>query len=89
MTEKSIIILGDSFTFPDGNAATNRVYTYARGFNESGVKAHIVCFRNDYLVSHGGEADGITYYYPFRQTTRSPYFLVRRWHNLLKYYNTL
>lgn len=89
MTRKSIIIIGDSFTFPDGNAATNRVYTYARGFNENGVKANIVCFRNDYLVSHGGEVDGITYYYPFRQTTRSPYFLIRRWHNILKYYNTL
>jgi len=89
MTIKTIIIIGDSFTFPDGNAATNRVYTYARGFNESGVKAHIVCFRSDYLESHGGEVDGITYYYPFSQTTRSPYFLARRWHNILKYYNTL
>lgn len=89
MTPKSIVIIGDSFTFPDGNAATNRVYTYARGFSESGVKAHIVCFRNDYLESHAGEVDGINYYYPFRQASRSPYFLARRWHNILKYYNTL
>lgn len=89
MTPKSIVIIGDSFTFPDGNAATNRVYTYALGFSESGVKAHIVCFRNDYLESHAGEVDGINYYYPFRQASRSPYFLARRWHNILKYYNTL
>jgi glycosyltransferase involved in cell wall biosynthesis len=89
MTAKSIIIIGDSFTFPDGNAATNRVYTYAHGFNESGVKAHIICFRNDYLASHAGEVNGIAYYYPFRQATRSPYFFVRRWHNILKYYNTI
>jgi len=89
MTRKTIIIIGDSFTFPDGNAATNRVYTYARGFNESGVKAHIVCFRNDYLESYGGEVDGITFYYPFRRASRSPYFIARRWHNILKYYNTV
>ena len=89
MIERSIIIIGDSFTFPDGNAATNRVYTYARGFIESGVKAQIVCFRNDYLESYAGEVDGITYYYPFRQAFRSPYFLLRRWHNILKHYNTL
>jgi glycosyltransferase involved in cell wall biosynthesis len=88
MTAKSIIIIGDSFTFPDGNAATNRVYTYARGFNENGIRTHIICFRNDYLESHEGEVDGIFYYYPFRQSARSPYFLVRRWHNILKYYNT-
>ena len=88
MTSKSIIIIGDSFTFPDGNAATNRVYTYARGFNENGIRSHIICFRNDYLESHTGEVDGICYDYPFRQAARSPYFLVRRWHNILKYYNT-
>jgi len=89
MTRKTIIIIGDSFTFPDGNAATNRVYTYARGFIDSGVKSHIVCFRNDYLDSHAGVVNGITYYYPFRQPSRSPYFLARRWHNILKYYNTV
>lgn len=89
MTAKAIIIIGDSFTFPDGGAATNRVYTYARGFNENEIKPYIISFRNDYLESHAGEADGIYFYYPFRQPSRSPYFLVRRWHNFLKYYNTV
>ena len=31
------IIFGDAFTFPDGDASTNRVYTYARGFLEHGL----------------------------------------------------
>jgi len=89
MTGRSIIVIGDSFTFPDGNAATNRVYTYARGLNENGVTPYIICFRNDYRQSHTGQADGICYYYPFRQASRSPYFIVRRWHNFLKYFNTV
>jgi glycosyltransferase involved in cell wall biosynthesis len=84
----SYIILGDLFRFPEGNAATNRVFTYAKGLEENGVPAHVICFINDYIEDSQGIAAGIKYYYPFRQQTRSNYFLVRRWKKLLKYKNT-
>jgi len=83
------IILGDSFTFPEGDAATNRVYTYAKGFMENGVSAHVVAFRDDYLKNHTGEIEGIRYYHPFARTERSSRFMVRRWQKIVKYYNTL
>jgi hypothetical protein len=50
----SYVIFGDTFTFPDGNASTNRVYTYAKGFKENGMNVHIICFRNDYLDNFSG-----------------------------------
>jgi glycosyltransferase involved in cell wall biosynthesis len=89
MKNKACIILGDSFTFPEGDAATNRVYTYAKGLAENGVSVHVVCFRNDYVSYHSGETEGIKYHLPFRQSQRSPYFIVRRINNLAKYYNTI
>ena len=89
MADKTILIIGDSFTFPDGNAATNRVYTYARGFIENGSVADVICFRNDYLETSSGKADGINYYYPFNQSYRNSSFVIRRYHNLLKYKNTV
>lgn len=89
MKQKACVIIGDSFTFPDGDAATNRVYTYAKGFLGHGVKVHIICFRNDYQLTHTGETEGVKYYYPFAQTERSRWFIVRRWNNLMKFYNTL
>ena len=61
------IILGDTFTFPDGNAATNRVYSYAKGFKENGINVHVICFRNDYMDESNGESHGINYYHPFGQ----------------------
>jgi len=51
----SIVIFGDIFTFPDGGAATNRVYTYAKGFTENGIKTHVICFTNDYLNASSNE----------------------------------
>ncbi len=86
--QKAFIIIGDSFTFPEGNAATNRVYTYAKGFTNNGIRVHVICFRNDYLPEHHGEKEGIMFYHPFAQSVRSRWFIVRRWNNLLKYYNT-
>jgi hypothetical protein len=38
----SVVIFGDVFTFPEGNAATNRVYTYAKGFIENGIDVHVI-----------------------------------------------
>lgn len=84
----SLIIFGDTFTFPDGNAATNRVYTFAKGFIENGITAHVICFENGYLDINDGIADGIKYFHPFNQTKRSKYFIVRRWQKLRKYCNT-
>ena len=89
MADRTIIIIGDSFTFPDGNAATNRVYTYARGFIENDYGADVICFRNDYLETSSGQAEEINYFYPFNQSHRSCSFIIRRWHNLLKYTNTV
>jgi len=83
------VILGDSFTFPEGDAATNRVYAYAKGFMENGVSGHVVAFRDDYLPNHTGEIEGIRYYHPFARAERSSRFIVRRWQKIVKYYNTL
>lgn len=84
-----IIIFGDGFTFPDGDAPTNRVHTYAKGFIENGVNVHVICFRNDYLDKFCGETDGIKYYHPFGQSKRSKYFLYRSWVKILKFFKTL
>jgi glycosyltransferase involved in cell wall biosynthesis len=82
------VIFGDAFTFPDGTAATNRVYTYAKGFKENGIKVHVICFRNDYLSDYNGISDGIHFYHPFGQTRRSRYFIIRRWQKFVKYLRT-
>lgn len=88
MRRKAYIIIGDSFTFPEGDAATNRVFTYARGFFENSIATHVVAFRDDYLPYHNGEIEGVKYYHPFARAERSPYFVVRRLHQGLKYINT-
>lgn len=85
----SIVIFGDSFTFPEGNAATNRIYTYARGFIENNVNTYIVCNKNEYLMNGNGNLDGIQYYNPLNQSSRSDYFLVRNWHKAAKYFNSI
>jgi glycosyltransferase involved in cell wall biosynthesis len=86
----SFIVLGDSFTFPEGNAATNRVYTYAKGFNENGINVYIICLQNEYLDNFNGViTDGIKYYHPFGQTKRSIYFAIRRWQKFMKYIRTV
>ena len=81
----SLIIFGDSFTFPEGNAATNRVHTYAKGFIENGTNVHVICFENEYIDKNDGIMCGIKYYHPFGQTERSKSFFIRRWLKLLKY----
>src|SRR5215469_2481934 len=84
----SIIILGDLFTFPEGNAATNRVYTYAKGFTENNIKVHIICFASTHAGDLTGVVDGISYYYPFVRERKSKFFIVRRFQTLSRYFKT-
>lgn len=81
----AFVIFGDSFTFPEGNAATNRVYTFAKGFTENGISVHVVCFENEYMNNYNGIIGGIRYYHPYGQTKRSNFFIIRRWLKFLKY----
>ena len=84
----SIVIFGDLFSVPEGSAATNRVYTYAKGFEAAGVRTHVIGFLNSYNEPPDGVNDGISFYNPFGQKERSSSFFVRRYHNLLKYKHT-
>jgi glycosyltransferase involved in cell wall biosynthesis len=84
----SFIIFGDLFTFPDGQAATNRVYTYAKGFTENGIKVHVVVFSSTYNEVHNGRADGVSYYHPFEQKKRSTSFLIRSCQKIKKHIRT-
>lgn len=85
----NIIIFGDRFSFPEGNAATNRAYTYARGFIENGININIVCFESRYNSAGNGQLKGINYFHPFGQIERKKYFLVRRYYKFLKYFRTV
>jgi glycosyltransferase involved in cell wall biosynthesis len=86
----SIVIFGDSFYLSNEDAASNRVLTYAKGFYENGVNVHIICFANEYTFNNNGAINnGITYYHPFGQRTRSKYFIVRRWYKFAKYLRTI
>ena len=85
---EAIVIFGDTFTFPEGNAATNRVHTFAKGFLENQLSAFVICFRNEYTENIEGTFEGIGYYYPYGQKVRSKHFLIRRWVKLWKYFKT-
>jgi len=82
----SIVVVGDIFTFPYGNAATNRIYTYAKGFVENGEKVYVVCIANEYTENISGTTDGIHYYNAFNQKKRNNSFFVRRWQKINKYF---
>jgi len=77
------------FSFPEGDAATNRVLTFAKGFNENGLKVHVICFGNVYIEEGNGVFNGIHYYHPFGQKTRNKHFVVRRFQKLMKYFKTV
>lgn len=82
------IIIGDLFTFPQGEAATNRVHSYGKGFVSNGKNVHVICFGNDYTDYLDGEVDGIKYYHPFGQKKKSKRFIVRNWKKVIKYIRT-
>jgi len=84
------VIFGDLFSFPDGgDAATNRVHTYAKGLYENGVNVHVICFLTEYTRSGDGIKDGIYFYHPLRQEKRNKNYFIRNWYKLLKYFNTI
>jgi len=85
----AIVIFGDNFSFPEGDASTNRVYTYANGISGNGTRVNIVCFGNELIEKGEGSVNEISYYHPFGQSERHRYFLVRRWQKFIKYFRTI
>lgn len=85
----AILIFGDNFSFPEGNAGTNRLYTYAKGFIENNVNTYVICFKNDYLVNGNGIVDRIQYFNPLNQSKKNSSFFVRNWFKVVKFMNTL
>ena len=84
-----VVIFGDNFSFPEGDAATNRIYSYAKGFIENSVTAYVICNRNDYLENGNGILDSIEYFNPINKSERSNSYLVRNWSKVAKYFNTV
>lgn len=85
----SLVIFGDAFTFPEGNASTNRVYTYAKGFVENGRSTYVVTIGEDYQEDKEGIIDGIQYYISFKPSSRNKYFILRNIPKLTKYLNAI
>ena len=85
----NLIIFGDIFSFPEGKAATNRVYTYAKGFIENGMQVYVICFLNDIDQEKEGIADGIHYYQAYSPRRRSSSFIRRRIDNTRKYFRVI
>lgn len=85
----AFVIFGDNFSFPEGDASTNRVYTYAKGLIENKLGVYVICFENKYINDQQGVTENIKYYHPFGQTERNKHFLIRRWQKFIKYLKTL
>lgn len=85
----AFVIFGDNFSFPEGDASTNRVYTYAKGLIENGISVYVICFENEYVNDLQGITEGIKYYHPLGQTERSRHFIMRRWKKFIKYFKTI
>ena len=83
-----MVIMGDSFTFPEGQAATNRVATYAKGLMEHGITVNVIVMMCVYKEQHTGVSDGIPYFHSFEHKQRSGSFFVRRWRIFKKYLHT-
>ncbi|MGE5420562.1 MAG: glycosyltransferase family 4 protein [Chloroflexota bacterium] len=85
----SIVFIYDGFTFPDGDAAANRVHSYSKGFIENGFNVHVICFANQYDAPDDGIINGVKYYYAFGKRKRSKFFIVRTSQKILKFFKTL
>lgn len=86
---KTILILGDLFTFPqyDAHAATGRAYAIASGLKSNRVNSTIVTFSNIY-DKYAGISDGVEFYVPLEQEKRNEHFTIRNYHKIKKYINT-
>lgn len=85
----SIVFICDGFTFPDGEASTNRVHSYSKGFIENGLKVHVISFANQYNSPGDGVINGINYYHTFGKRKRNKYFLIRTSQKIRKFFKTL
>lgn len=84
----AFVILGDLFSFPEGDSSTNRVHSYSKGLLENGENVHVVCFGNEYTEFGNGEVNGVYYYHPFGQKIKSKYFIVRTLKKIRKFIRT-
>jgi glycosyltransferase involved in cell wall biosynthesis len=85
----SYIIIGNVFTFPEGNASTNRVYTYAKGFAEIGINTHVVTVGDDYQKQKTGEIEGIKFFNSFKPDSRNSNFFLRNIPKFFKYFRAI
>ncbi len=75
--------------FPVGFAPTNRMISYAKGFNYNNCKAKVICFRKTESASYvrneksSGNYMGIEYNYLSNTTIKSKYLLNRKLDNCL------
>ncbi len=83
------VILGDLFSFPEGDSSTNRVHSYSKGLIENGENVHVVSFGNEYTEFGNGVVNGIHYYHPFGQKKKSKYFIVRTLKKIRKFIRTI
>lgn len=89
-----IVILG-SQSFPNGMAATQRVRLISRALIEKGAHVMVLCTRvteRPPIVENQdpiGECQGILYEYTTGTTARSPYFLTRRWIEIVSLIRTV
>lgn len=70
-----------SASFPEGMAATQRIYCYARGWKEAGVQSKVLVCRNYGRVSCNnkeGESRGVSYRYLVSQKKLSSNFFIKQ-----------
>lgn len=80
-----VLVIGDAFSFPNGQGATARVHAVARGLHEAGCQVRIVVTRASERPSAlilnpeaRGVVSGVRYEYAAGSSQRSPTFLGRR-----------
>jgi len=83
--KKTIVIIGEGFSFPNGMAATNRVKNIAKGLANQNFHVSIYCIRGTESISETkntaqkGQLGTIDYAYTNGSTYRSTNWLHRRW----------
>lgn len=84
-----IIIIGNLFTYPEtsASAANARVYTYARGFAQNGIKVSVITLSNAYGFTGVLEDKGFDCYVALQKRERSENFFIRRFFAIKRYFN--